>query len=273
MLILGGMALIGIYVNKSKNNSAEISNKLQEGLIKRNLECEILSREFSSSPELIVVIGGDGTVLEVVERASKMQVPVLAINAGCVGFLAGYEDKELEECIDFIANGKFEIEERPLIKCQSKDFEGLALNEVSVQRRWDKGDNGCTLSLSLKIDGEFVDSFRADGIIVATPTGSTAYSLSAGGAILTPKINALIATPLCAHTLRSKPIVFSDSVCSEIQIDSDYAGVHCDGKFVGELKNGEKITVVKSSLILKLIKGKKSFYQTLFKKLNSWSEK
>lgn len=265
--------MIGIYVNKSKNNSVEISNKLQEALVKRNLDCEILSREFNCSPKLIVVIGGDGTVLDVAERASKKQVPVLAINTGCVGFLAGYEEKELDECIDFIVNGKFEIEERPLIKCESKNFEGFALNEVSVQRRWDKSDNGCTLSLSLKIDGEFVDSFRADGIIIATPTGSTAYSLSAGGAILTPKINALIATPLCAHTLRSKPIVFSDSVCSEIHIDSDYAGVYSDGKFVGELVKGEKLTVEKTSLSLKLIKGKKSFYQTLFKKLNSWSEK
>ena len=133
--------------------------------------------------------------------------------------------------------------------------------------------NGCTLLLDLLIDNEFVDRFRADGIVIATPTGSTAYSLSAGGAVLTPKINAFIATPICAHTLRSKPIVYADNVFAEVGVFSDGVGVFCDGKFVGTLGFEQRLKIKKSNYSLKLVRGKKGFYETLFNKLTSWSGK
>ena len=202
--------LVGIYVNTNKEFALEVSETLKSRLDDFKVSYEILERGFVSCPDLIIVIGGDGTVLDVAEHAAKSGIPVMALNAGSVGFLSSFETNEIDDCVKSVLNCDFKFDERPLLECNVNGKSFYALNDVSVQHIWDKNINGCTLFLSLNIDGVLADKFRADGIVVATPTGSTAYSLSAGGAILAPKINALIATPLCAHTLRSKPIVFSD---------------------------------------------------------------
>lgn len=271
--ILRGNDLIGIYLNTNKSEAENISSSLIGHLKERKIKYAFIGSDFTFVPDLIVVIGGDGTVLGVAEKAARNNVPVLALNAGSVGFLSSFEGTETEQCADLIADGKYCIEERPLLECCLDNKLFYALNDVSVQRMLNCCAVGCTLSIELSIDGEFVDGFRADGIVIATPTGSTAYSLSAGGAVLAPKINALIATPICAHTLRSKPIVFSDDALSEVNVCSGDAGVYCDGKFVGVLSAQSKISIKKSGYSLKIIKGKKSFYQTLFNKLTAWSGK
>ena len=264
--------MIGIYANETRPLASDISENLTSSLLKRGVECVKLSADFAEKPDLIVVIGGDGTVLDVALKAAVLGSPILVINAGSVGFLSCFEANEIEACAEFIAGGKFAIEERPLLCLEREGKTFYALNEVSVQRVTESVGMNCTLSLSFKIDGEFVEGFRADGIIIATPTGSTAYSLSAGGAILAPSINALIATPLCAHTLSSKPIVFSDSSSVDISVDNSVkGGVFLDGRLAFGVSQGDIVTVKKSNISTKFIKGKRTFYDALFRKLSSWN--
>ncbi|MBQ9480817.1 MAG: NAD(+)/NADH kinase [Clostridia bacterium] len=263
--------MIGIYVNGSKTAATEIADELIGALSSRGVETAKLDRDFSEDPDVIVVIGGDGTVLDVAEKAARSGKPILAVNAGVVGFLSCFEKDELDRCADLLQKGAFVTEERPLISFSRFGKDYYALNEISVQRVNAAEGSGCTLSLSLYIDGVFAEGFRADGIIISTPTGSTAYSLSAGGAVLAPDLNALIATPVCAHTLSSKPIVFSDSSVAEVSLSGEVSGgVFCDGKFCSNLSQGEKIAVKRSDLRVKFIKGNRSFYDTLFKKLTFW---
>ena len=260
--------MIGIYANNRKTSAGFFADRLEKLLSDRNIETVKLDRNFTEKPDLIAVIGGDGTVLDVALRAAENGIPVLSVNAGGVGFLSCFENSELELCADYIKNGIFNVEERPLICFVRNGVKHYALNEITVQRVNSADGFGCTLSLSLSIDGVFAEGFKADGLIISTPTGSTAYSLSAGGAVLAPSLNALIATPVCAHTLTSRPIVFSDLSEAEVSLSGEvYGGVFCDGKFSGELHAGESITVKKSDLNLKFVKGERSFYETLFKKL------
>lgn len=266
--------MIGIYANSASERAVNIADEICNRLSRQGVEYIKLNKKFSQSVNLILVIGGDGTILDIVVSAAERGIPVLALNAGGTGFLARYEDDEIDECVEFIAKGNFETDERPLICCSLGNKIFYALNDFSVQRASGLSESSCTLSLALVIGGEFVDRFRADGMIVATPTGSTAYSLSAGGAILTPSLGAMIATPLCAHTLRSKPIVFSDSDSAEIIVEGRSAGaVYADGRFASDIQVGQKIVVKKSEYSVKFIKNKENFYKTLLKKLTSWSDK
>ncbi|MBP5308898.1 MAG: NAD(+)/NADH kinase [Clostridia bacterium] len=263
--------MVGIYANVRKASAEILADRLADLLLERNVRAVKLERNFTENPDLIVVIGGDGTVLDVALRAARTDTPVLSVNAGDVGFLSCFEKDEIVRCADFIKNGVFETEERPLLCFEDNGKTYYALNEILVQRIDSEEGLGCTLSLSLSIDGVYAEGFRADGLIIATPTGSTAYSLSAGGAVMVPSLKAFIATPVCAHTLSCKPIVFSDEAVATVSLSGDVSGgVFCDGKFCAELPYGNSVSVKKSDLRVKFIKGERSFYETLFRKLSSW---
>ncbi len=263
--------MVGIYANTDKPNAVSIANELRRTLSDRGVANIFLERGFSQCPDLIVVVGGDGTVLEVVQKAAETGVPILAVNAGNVGFLTEFEAEDFDTCVEIICGEDYDCYDRKMLSCSIVEEEFYAFNEVSIHRMNTENDVKCTLSVSLKIDGEFVESFRSDGLIIATPAGSTAYSLSAGGAILAPDLKALIATPLCAHTLTSKPIVFSEDSIAEITVSGSVkGGVFCDGKFKTSLSDKDVLTVKTSDLKAKFIKGKRTFYDTLFKKLTSW---
>ncbi len=265
--------MIGIYANPFSQEAKAVSVKLIDQLEASGEECVLIDKDFSNSLKLIVVVGGDGTVLDVVEAAAKKDIPILSLNAGSLGFLSCFEADDLSECVQYLLDDKLQYESRPLISCHCEGDRYYALNEVAVQRSSGNGNVGCTVELSLKLDGELADRFRADGLIIATPTGSTAYSLSAGGAILTPGINAMIATPVCAHTLRSKPIVFPGETEAEIILSGRNGGdVFCDGRLCRSISVGCSVLVKKSELSVKLIRGEKSFFNTLFKKLTYWND-
>lgn len=261
--------MIGIYANSKKENALRLAEELAASLSRAGIAFCGLKRDFTEVPDVIVVIGGDGTVLEVAKRAARADVPVMSVNAGGVGFLACFEADEIGECAKALETGEYKTERRPLLDCRIGDKTFDALNEVIVQRTVNENGNLCAVPVSLKINGEFVEKFRGDGLIVATPTGSTAYSLSAGGAILPPALGALIATPVSAHTLGSKPIVFSDDSVAEISTEAPYkAGVFCDGKFVCEITGDQNVMISRSDLSVRFVKGTRSFYETLFNKLN-----
>ncbi len=264
----------GLFINTTKSEANTTASAFGKALIENGIDYKIVNlKEDCKDVDLIVVFGGDGTILRVVDYALEFDIPILAVNIGTVGFLACVEADELQKSIELIKNNKL-YDKRSVMKIVSGDYVYYALNEALVQRC----SNGVSMSevakLSLTIGGSFVDKYFADGIIVSTPTGSTAYSLSCGGSIMTPDLNAFIATPVCPHSLHSRPIVYSDSKIANISVleNSSKCALYVDGKFVKNLKKGESVEVSRSRRMIKFYKTEDNFFEKLLIKLNKWSE-
>ena len=155
--------------------------------------------------DVLFVLGGDGTILTVASECAKRSVKIIGINYGHLGFLTEFEQEKLDEAAQLVCSGNYCITGRKLLEIKCGDNIYIALNDLVIQRSTSGVNFSNTVDLRAEIDGCHVDSFISDGIIVSTPTGSTAYSLSAGGSVLTPDINAFIMTPICAHSLHSRP--------------------------------------------------------------------
>lgn len=183
--------------------------------------------------ELAVVVGGDGTFLHAARALSGSEVPLVGINLGRLGFLVDVSPEEIETCLDQILAGEYVEEERCMLAARadgSADGDThLALNDVVVH----KWDTARMIELETYIDGAFVNAQRSDGIIISTPTGSTAYALSGGGPLLHPDLDALVLVPICPHTLSNRPLVVSAASRIEIHIcavDRGHVQVTCDGQ-------------------------------------------
>lgn len=220
-------------------------------------------------PDLIVVIGGDGTILRTAAYAVNTGAPILAINAGTVGFLSSYESGDVQKCVEDIKNGSLAISERSVLSVKSGENEYIALNDAVVER--DRSIDGKTIvtKLDVSVDGQLVYNLSADGVIVATPTGSTAYSLSAGGVILAPDLKSFIVTPICSHALGTRPVVFNDE--SELGITVGDNSCDCvlsvDGRPVEKLGTNSSVTVSKHIKNLKIVDNNSNFYKRLHCKL------
>ncbi len=262
----------GLFINTTKSEANTTASAFGKALIESGIEYKIVNlKEDCKDIDLIVVFGGDGTILRVVDYALEFDIPILAVNIGSLGFLSCVEADELQKAIDLIKNGK-DYDKRSVMKvtCDNKVY--YALNEALVQRT--SLSSSEVAKLSLKIGGNFVDKYHADGIILSTPTGSTAYSLSCGGAIMTPDINAFIVTPVCPHSLHSRPIVFSDNFTASVKVleNSTKCALYVDGKFVKNVKRNEEIEVSRSRKMIKFYKTQDNFFEKLLYKLNKWSE-
>lgn len=197
--------------------------------------------------DLVVAIGGDGTMLHAARLASPHGVPVLGVNRGRLGFLADIGPLDLRDRLDEILAGRFVQDRRAMLtaRLSSAGKNGVssqALNDVVLQ----KWQTGRTLDFETYIDDRYVNTHRADGLVVATATGSTAYALSCGGPILYPELDALVLAPICPHTLSDRPIVIRSSSRVEIRLlerPETQAQVICDGVSLGELALGEKLVI------------------------------
>lgn len=207
--------------------------------------------------ELLVVLGGDGTILRAAELVKGTSVPILGINMGHVGFLAEFESFQTSEAIRKIADHDYQIDERTLAGVQvnlpgsTEPLYDWALNDVTIE----KADRGKMVELGIKVDGVEMSSFGADGVIVATPTGSTAYAFSAGGPIIWPTVASLQLVPLAAHALFARSLVIGSE--SNFRIDvlpsSDAEGwISCDGRRSLQLPRGASVVVSQSQDTLKL---------------------
>jgi NAD+ kinase len=223
--------------------------------------------------DLVLCLGGDGTLLACVRQLEGRDVPLLGVNLGGLGFLTAISSDELERCIDAVISGGYRVEERRLLEAVGRDPKGEgiavhALNDVvidedSLSRR--------AAVLRVRIDGSVVGTFTADGLIVATATGSTAYSLSAGGPIVHPMLPALLATPICAHSLSIRPLVFpgNEVLVVENVLASVSLKITADGQEAHQLAPGEAIQVRLSSRTVRLaFVGDRSYYELLRTKLN-----
>ena len=267
------MKNLGIYVNKNKDRTLEFTEKLLNIADKYGFKCSILADsrnennedEFVKKCDAVVVLGGDGTILRIASAAAKNGVPLLSVNLGHLGFLTELEADELESGIKKLALNDFTVEKRMMLLLKADNEEHYALNDICLQRT----SRARLLKFKAYASGEFVDSLSADGVLVSSPTGSTAYSLSAGGAVLTPDLKSFIVTPICSHSLGTRPVVYDDQKKLTIGVckNSCDCVLSVDGKPVEKLKFSAEVTVSKYEKYLKIIDNNRNFYQKIHNKL------
>ncbi len=222
--------------------------------------------------DLVIALGGDGTLLGAAREAAVYQRPVLGINLGHLGFLAEIEKHEIKESLAKLSAGEFTIENRMMLRAQLECATGEtqtfdALNDIVVSR----SHSSRLIYLNLYVNGEFIDNYKADGMIVATPTGSTAYSMSAGGPILDPAVKSFVITPICPHKLYAKTVVVPDQVEITMTINNKNprsAVISSDGQRGVPFSEGDVLTLKRSEYTAQLVKIKDSrFYSVLQHKL------
>lgn len=228
-----------------------------------------------NSYDFLVSIGGDGTILRAVAYVKDFDIPIIGINKGRLGFLATIQDDQIENALQSIFNNEYNISERTLLKIETsprnQDLEELdfALNEIAVSRK----NTTSMITVKTELDGEHLTSYWADGLIVSTPTGSTGYSLSCGGPVITPGANSLVLTPIAPHNLNARPLVIPDKTEITLKVsgrEDDFL-VSLDSR-IATLENETTITIKKADFKIKMIElNEESFLKTLRKKL-LWGE-
>lgn len=220
-------------------------------LLPETAAARLLDRPGRALPDLLgeidlaVVLGGDGTMLKAARAIAPRDIPMVGVNAGRLGFLADLPVSEAPERLDRILAGDYRVERRALLRMEAGASSGLALNDVVVQKR----DGGRMIEFETWVDGVFVCAHRADGIVIATPTGSTAYALSSGGPILNPGLDALALVPICPHTLSDRPLVISGDSRVEIVLTGGdvTAQATCDGQSGTALAGDARIAVQRAA--------------------------
>ena len=263
------MKIIGIVCNNEKQKAIEIARSVydhfqakkikvllldEDGMPARYSLPSVSQSEFSNKSEIIVSIGGDGTFLRASKYSFENETPVLGINVGDLGFLTEVDTANIAEAMDGLIAGSYSLERRMLLKgmlykngkmIKDTGLPDLALNEFTITRSM----NEKVIKMEIVVNDISIKSFSADGIIVATPTGSTAYSLSAGGPVVDPNAEAVIITPICPHTLFSRSIILGPDNVLEIKLSSrnekDILSV--DGKTVPLRKPGKYLLKVRKS--------------------------
>ena len=239
----------------------------------------IRSRSFRSiaalakAAELVLVVGGDGTMLQVARELKGSQTPLLGINVGGLGFLTAVSAADLEEALEKVWRGAYRFESRALIEAsgrsRGKAFRSVALNEFVISRR----NISRLIELETSVDGQFLTRYRGGGLIVSSPTGSTAYSLAAGGAVVYPTAEVFLLTPICPHALLNRSLVVNLNSNIEVTIISiqPESTLSADGQLERELSAGDRLIIRRSrnSVCLAHLEGS-SFFETLRHKLN-WS--
>jgi NAD+ kinase len=231
--------------------------------------------EVAAESNLLLVLGGDGTLLAAAREAAPRGVPILPINLGSLGFLTSFTLEEMYPALEETLAGRLSASERVMLHAALiRDGKTLddqrVLNEVVIN----KGALARMIEVKLSIDKDFVCRYRADGLIVATPTGSTAYSLSAGGPIVHPNVESIIVTPICPHTLSDRPLVVGDKCCIEMNLvgPADSVYLTLDGQKGLLMQSGDRVRIFRAEQRLKLIQPKrKSYYEILRSKLK-WGE-
>lgn len=219
--------------------------------------------------DVVVCMGGDGTFLDVAGRVGDKQIPIVGINTGRLGFLANFSPKEMEQILHNISEGNYEVEEHSLIElsCDELDLQNYpcALNEIAIL----KHDISAMISIHTSINGEYLTTYQADGLIVGTPTGSTAYSLSVGGPIIVPHLDTISLTPVAPHSLNMRPIVVMDDSVIDLQVESRSGNflISLDGRSCS-YRDNIHLHIRKASYKIKVVVNPEhSFFSTLRQKM------
>ena len=223
--------------------------------LKMDVHADYLFDGDNFTADMVISIGGDGTFLKAARRVGKKGIPILGINTGRLGFLADISPEEMEETFDEIQSGRYSVEERSVLQliCDDKHLQDApyALNEIAVLKR----DSSSMISIRTAINGAYLNTYQADGLVIATPTGSTAYAFSAGGPVMWPNVKALQLIPLAAHALFARPLIIGSGSTFTIDIldESMSEGwICCDGRRQRALPQGTRVMVRESRDTLRL---------------------
>lgn len=219
--------------------------------------------------DMVLSIGGDGTFLKAASRVGERNIPILGINTGRLGFLADVSPEEMEETFDDIYNEDYRIEDRSVLQvtCNGQELKGypFGLNEIAVLKR----DSSSMISIHTSINGAYLTTYQADGLVVATPTGSTAYSLSIGGPIIVPHSNTIAITPVAPHSLNIRPIVINDDweITLDVESRSHNFLIAIDGRSE-TCREGSRLSIRKADYQIKVVKRNNHiFFSTLRDKM------
>jgi len=231
------------------------------------------ARALAAKTDLILVFGGDGTMLRVARETAGCLTPILGINVGGLGFLTAVSSWQLPETLRQIWSGQFRLESRSLIEATGRNnrrtISQNALNDIVISR----SVASRMIELEVRVDGEVLTRYRCDGLIVSSPTGSTAYSLSAGGAVVSPAAEVFALTPICPHTLSNRSVILSLDCTIQVKVLSEKLEtvLTADGQVQTELAAGDVVTIRRSKHQIRLLHpANSSFFETLRRKLN-WS--
>ncbi|GAA4799949.1 NAD kinase [Litoribaculum gwangyangense] len=253
------------FYNLIKNNSSII----------KDFESFKIFDTLDTSFDLLISVGGDGTILRAITFVKDIDIPIVGINTGRLGFLATIQVDAIEQAIQNIIDGKYKISKRSLLSIETTPENSditemnFALNEITVSRK----NTTSMITVETYLDGEYLTSYWSDGLIISTPTGSTGYSLSCGGPVITPGANSLVLTPIAPHNLSARPLVIPDSTEIRLRVDGreEQHLVSLDSR-IATLDNGTIITIKKANFKIKMIDlFGESFLDTLRKKL-LWGE-
>ncbi len=236
--------------------------------------CEAVSATPARGVDALVVLGGDGTILRAVPDAALADIPILGVNLGRVGFLAEVEPEQLREALTELCAGRYRAEHRMMLEILIEGHESIyALNEVVLSR----GTCARMVGFDAYVGGTLVDHYIADGLVLSAPTGSTAYSLSAGGPIVSPDVSCFILSPICPHSLQSRPIVLSDKEIVTLGINAgeprEGMAVCVDGQRTYAVHNHECIRIRRAGRDARFIRfqSERNFFTLLRSKLSQWS--
>ncbi|HEY6274177.1 MAG TPA: NAD(+)/NADH kinase [Terriglobales bacterium] len=241
-------------------------------------DCALAERDhvLGTRPDFVIVLGGDGTLLGAARKVAAAGIPILGINLGSLGFLTEIKQEEIARALEDVDCGRYEVSERAMLHCQvlrqgqtvaSYDaLNDVVLNQQAVAR---------ITEFELRINGIFVSNYKADGLIISTPTGSTAYSLAAGGPILVPEVPGFLVTPVASHALTNRPLVVQDNAVIEIRlmVTRERGYLTIDGQQGVPLEEGDIVQCRKSKSVVKLFRlPERTFFQVLRTKLK-WGER
>lgn len=277
---MNNIMLFPSMVQKALAGALEIVEWLRERNVKVSLPedtAALMGRTELSAPpdilkreaELIISLGGDGTFLRAARFVTGTEIPIIGINLGSLGFLTEIAWNRWQSAIELVTAGQYVLEERMLLACEvrkndKKIFAGTALNDVVIHR----GAVTRVLHLTISIEGRYVGTYASDGLIVSTPTGSTAYSLSAGGPIVNPEMRCLILTAICPHTLSARPLIITEN--EVVTISEPLLGgisLIVDGHIHFVLEKNDEVCVAKSTQGIKFLHLERNFYGIVREKL------
>ena len=271
------MKKFGIVINEIKDPKMEVTQRIQSYLHSRGASCAMVkhAQDLTEEVECMLVLGGDGTMLQAAGGVAGKQIPMIGVNLGTLGYLTEIELDTLEEALEQLIIDDYVLDERimlqgRIVRKDSVEDISPALNDISITRCGSLQ----IISLKIYVNGQFLCRWNADGIIISTPTGSTGYNMSAGGPIVEPGANLIVLTPICAHTLNARSIVLKAEDIVEIEIDSGHNGTilqveaNSDGSERISMETGDKIFISKAENTTKIIKlSKVSFLEILHKKM------
>lgn len=277
---------VGIVVKPGHDEALRTAGELAEWLAGRGIElvgkpycpaeaiqenADTVSESLCATADLIVVLGGDGTMISTARLIGDADVLVLGINYGSLGYLTDFRIEEMYSAIDAILDGHYEIDRRVMISAEHwRDDEMLAKGRVLNDVVINKAALARIIEINVSLDSQFVTTYRADGLIIATPTGSTAYNLSAGGPIVYPSMNAIVVTPICPFTLSNRPIVVPDIAEIELKLENENEGVilTLDGQIGHTMKTGDRAVIRKSRTTFNLVQPpNRNYFDVLRNKL------